>query len=241
MKKISFIFYLFLTLALFFTENSLALTNDEATHILKELFRAEFKILEIKEAPWEGFWEVGAEVGQDKVVIYVSKDLRYIFVGQLLDHRTKRNLTHERLKELRKVDVSTFPLENAIQMGEGKQKLYIFTDPECHFCFQLHQELKLTKEIQAFIFLYPLRPASYEKAKSIWCSQNRLSSLEEVYEGKELKPSSCDTRPIDKNIEFGKRLLIDSTPTIILQNGKIIEGYAYPNTLENILKSSRPQ
>jgi thiol:disulfide interchange protein DsbC len=238
MKKILPISYLFLILVLIFSENSIALTNDEATNILKELFRTEFKILEIKETPFEGFWEVVAEVGQEKMVIYINKDLRYIFHGQLLDRQTKRNLTHERLKELRKVDVSAFPLENAIQMGEGKQRLYIFTDPECYFCFQLHQELKLTKEIQAFLFLYPLRPTSYEKAKSIWCSQNRLSALEEVYQGKELKSPSCDMRPIDKNIELGRRLLIDSTPTIILQNGKIIEGYAYPNTLENILKSS---
>ena len=121
MKKILPISYLFLILVLIFSENSFALTNDEAANILKELFRKEFKILEIKETPFEGFWEVVAEVGQEKMVIYVNKDLRYIFHGQLLDRQTKRNLTHERLKGLRKVDVSTFPLENAIQMGEGKQ------------------------------------------------------------------------------------------------------------------------
>jgi hypothetical protein len=39
-------------------------------------------------------------------------------------------------------------------------------------------------------------------------------------------------------MEFGKRLLIDSTPTLLFQNGKMIEGFASPNTLENLLKSN---
>jgi thiol:disulfide interchange protein DsbC len=227
-----------LLLVLLVSTNSIALTNDEAANILKELFRTEFKILEIKETPFEGFWEVVTESGQEKMIVYIHKNLRYIIHGQLFDRQIKRNLTFERQKELRKVDVSTLPLENAIQMGEGKRKLYVFTNPECYFCFQLHEELKQMKDIEAFFFLYPLSPTSYEKAKSIWCSQNKVSALEEAYQGKELKSPSCDTRSVDKNIEFGKRLLIDSTPTIILQNGKIIEGYPYPNTLENILKSS---
>jgi hypothetical protein len=37
-------------------------------------------------------------------------------------------------------------------------------------------------------------------------------------------------------MEFGKRLLIDSTSTLLFQNGKMIEGYVSPNTLENLLK-----
>jgi len=79
------------------------------------------------------------------------------------------------------------PLENAIPMGQGKRKLYVFTDPQCHFCFQLHEELKQIKNLQTFFFLYPLTPASYEKAKAVWCSQGKLKALEETYEGKELK------------------------------------------------------
>jgi protein-disulfide isomerase len=39
-------------------------------------------------------------------------------------------------------------------------------------------------------------------------------------------------------MEFGKRLLIDSTPTLLFQNGKMVESYVSPNTLENLLKSN---
>lgn len=228
------IFFPFLLLVLF--GKSFALTNEEATHILKDYIKTEFRILEMKEAPLEGFWEVVCGIGQDKVILYVDKNLRFIISGQILDRQTKRNLTLDRLKDLRTVDPSTLPVENAIPMGEGKRKLYVFTDPQCHFCFQLHEELKQIKDLQVFFFLYPLAPASYEKAKSIWCSKGRVKALEETYQGRELKPPSCDTTAINKNMEIGRRLFVDSTPTLLFQNGKIIEGYVLPDALEKLLK-----
>jgi thiol:disulfide interchange protein DsbC len=218
--------------------NCFALTNEEASSILKELIKTEFKILEIREAPSEGLWEVVSEVGQDKTIIYIDKNLKFIITGQILDRQTKRNLTMDRLKEFRKVDPNRLPLENAISMGDGKRKLYVFTDPQCHFCSQLHEELKLVKDLQAFFFLFPLNAASYEKAKSIWCSQNRLKALEESYHGKEPGPSSCNATAIDRNLELGKHLLITSAPTLLFQNGKVIEGYLLPDALENLLRSS---
>lgn len=224
--------------AFFIFTNASALNREEATDILKELIKTEFKILEIREAPLEGFWEVVSEIGHERMIIYIHKNLRFMIHGQILDRQIKKNLTLDRLKDFRRVDPSGLPLENAIPMGEGKRKLYVFTDPQCYFCFQLHEELKQIKDLQTFFFLYPLTPASYEKAKSIWCSQDKPMALEETYQGKELRSPSCDTSPIDKNMEFGKRLLIDSTPTLLFQNGKMIEGFASPNTLENLLKSN---
>lgn len=219
-----------------FYGSSFALTNEEATGILKELIKTEFKILEIREAPLEGLWEVVSEVGQDRMIIYIDKNSKFIFTGQILDRQTKKNLTLDRLKEFRKLDPDRLPLENAIPMGEGKRKLYVFTDPQCHFCSQLHEELKLVKDLQVFFFLFPLNPASYEKAKAIWCSQDRLKALEESYQGKEPGPSSCSVSAIDRNLELGKRLLITSTPTLLFQSGKVIEGYLLPDALENLLK-----
>ena len=238
MKKISITAILFSFLALLLFEESLALTEEEASHILKDLIKTEFKILEIREAPLQGFWEVVSEIGQERKIIYIHKNLRFIINGHILDYQIKRNLTLDRLKDFQKADPSSFPLENAIPMGEGKRKLYVFTDPQCYFCFQLHEELKQIKDLQAFFFLYPLNPASYEKAKSIWCSQDKVMALEETYQGKVLGSPSCDTSPIDKNMELGKRLFIHSTPTLIFQNGNMMEGYSSPNTLEDFLKSN---
>jgi len=228
------ILFSFLILVLF--GKTSALTHEEASHLLKEMIKKEFKIVDVKEAPLEGFWEVVTEIGEERRIIYIHKNLRFIFHGQILDRQTKRNLTLDRLRDFRRVKTSSLPIENAIPMGEGKRKLYVFTDPQCHFCFQLHEELKQIKDLQAFLFLYPLTRASYEKAKSIWCSQDKVKALEETYQGKELGSPSCDTSPIDKNMAFGKRLLIESTPTLFFENGKVMEGYPSSNTLENLLE-----
>lgn len=236
MKRIILISFLVFIFVLLQTTNSFALTKEGAADILKDLIKTEFKILEIREAPLEGFWEIVVEANQEKMIFYIYKNLRYIIHGQILDREIKRNLTLERIKEFRQVDVSKLPLEDAIVMGQGRRKIYIFTDPQCHFCSTLHEELKLTKDIQAYLFLYPLNSTSYEIAKSIWCSPNRLKALEEAYQGMEIKSRSCNTAIIERNLGIGGRLLISSTPTLILQNGKIIEGYSYPDTLENLLK-----
>jgi thiol:disulfide interchange protein DsbC len=235
MKRMMMTVSLFSFLVLLLFGRSLALTNEEASPLLKELIKREFRILEIREAPLEGLWEVVMEIGQERMIIYIHKNLRFIVDGRILDRQTKRNITVDRLKEFRKVNTSTLPLENAIPMGQGKRKLYVFTDPQCHFCFQLHEELKQIKDLQTFFFLYPLTPASYEKAKAIWCSQDRMKALEETYQGKELRFPSCNTHPIDKNMELGKRLLVESTPTLLFQNGKIMEGYTPSDTLERLL------
>jgi thiol:disulfide interchange protein DsbC len=236
MKRMMLIVMLFFFQVLLLFGKSLALTNEEASPLLKEFIKTEFRILEIKEAPLEGFWEVVMEIGQERTIIYIDKTLRFIVHGRILDRQMKRDMTRERLKDFRKVEPSALPLDNAIPMGEGKRKLYVFTDPQCHFCFQLHEELKQVKDLQTFFFLYPLTPASYEKAKAIWCSQDKLKALEETYQGKELRSPSCHTHPIDRNMEFGKRLLVESTPTLLFQNGKMMEGYTASDTLENLLK-----
>jgi len=236
MKKIVLISCLSFVLTHLLFGSALALTREEASPILKELIKTEFRILEVREAPLEGCWEVVCEIGQDRAIVYLHKNLRFIIHGQIWDRQTKRNVTLDTLREFRWVNISALPLGNAIPMGDGKRKLFVFTDPQCHFCFQLHEELKQMKDLQVFFFLYPLSAASHQKAKSVWCSQDRIKALEETYQGKELESPDCDTGPIDRNIEIGRRLLIESTPTVLFENGKMTEGYTSSETLENLLK-----
>ena len=238
MKKIRILSCLILILTPLLWGNAYGLTREEASYTLKEFIKTEFNILEIREAPLEGFWEIVTEVGKEKTIVYLHKNLRFVLLGRILDLQAKKDLTLERWKDFRRVEISSLPLENAITMGEGKRKLYVFTDPECHFCFQLHETLKQMKNIQTFFFLYPLTPNSYKKATSIWCSPDRIKTLEEAYQGKELPFLPCDTKSVDKNIELGKRLNFQTTPILIFQNGKMIEGYTSSENFESLLESN---
>ena len=76
MKRLALATGLLLTFVLLLSKNSMALTNEEAAKILKEAITKELKVLEVKEGPLQGFWEVVAEAGQEKMIVYVDKNLR---------------------------------------------------------------------------------------------------------------------------------------------------------------------
>lgn len=107
------------------------LTKDEATVLLKDLI-PNLKIIEIRESPVKGMWEVDVEAGGRKGPTYVDFSKKHFFAGSIIEIKDKRNLTQERLVDLTKVDVSQIPLDDALLLGEkdAKHKLIVFDDPD---------------------------------------------------------------------------------------------------------------
>ena len=92
------------------------------------------------------------------------------------------------------------------------------------------------KDIAFFIKLYPLRshPEAYEKSKAIVCEKS-LALLEDAYENKPLPKAKCETTVIDKNIALAGKLGINSLPTLILPDGRVVRGYKDAQTLQNLI------
>jgi len=82
------------------------------------------------------------------------------------------------------------------------------------------------KDVAFYIKLFPLKmhPDAYEKSKAIVC-QKSLALLEQAYEKKPLPKATCETTIIDDNIKLAERLRINSLPTMILPDGRVISGY----------------
>jgi len=108
-----------------------SLSSDQARDLLKELI-PDIKILEIKEGPMKGLWEVDMESGGKKGLFYVDYSKKNIFSGNILDIKTRANYTKESFDRLNKVDFSQIPLDNALVMGskDAKYKIVVFDDPE---------------------------------------------------------------------------------------------------------------
>lgn len=179
-------------------------------------------INEIKPAEVDGLYEVTA----GKNILYVDKDVKYLFVGGIYDLADNKNLTEARLRELNRVEFGSLPFDNAIKIGNGERKIAIFYDPDCPYCRNQYQELKKAG-ITAYIFLYPLpmHPKAYDKSVDIWCAKDKVKTLEYWMSGKATgKIKSCDT-PINKNIELAEELQITATPTMILDTGEVIAGF----------------
>jgi len=107
------------------------ITNDEAVTVLKDI-APDIKILEIRPIPLKGLWEVAAEGKGQKVVLYIDFSKKYLISGNLLDIKTKTNLTQGRFDEINKTDVSLIPLDDALVMGDkdAKNRVIVFTDPD---------------------------------------------------------------------------------------------------------------
>lgn len=158
-------------------------------------------------------------------VFYLTEDLRFAFVGNIIDLKTQKNITAERVREVRRIEFASLPKEDAIKMGEGKRSLAVFTDPACSYCKKLHEELKKLKDVAIYIYLYPLDQEGVKRAVDIWCSDNRLQSYEAAVEGKRVRSSGCQDHPIQRNLSLGKRLFVNATPTIITDRNEVINGY----------------
>lgn len=206
------------------------LKKEEAQDILKSL-NPKFKVLEVRDAPSRGLWEVALSADGKKGIAYIDFSKENLIIGQIIKVKTKENLTRERFVELNKVDFSTIPLDNAIVLGEEKalHRVVIFDDPDCPYCAKLHEIIKeILKErndVAFFIKLFPLPIHKDAKRKSIAIQcEKSVELLEKAFHKKAIPDPTCETDEIDKNISLGKRLGITGTPTVILEDGRIISG-----------------
>lgn len=207
-----------------------SITKEEATTLLKEII-PNATIIEVKNSPFKGFWEVDIETGGKKGLLYVDFSKKYIFAGSIIDIKAKRNLSQERFTELNRIDVASIPLDDALILGskDAKHKIIVFDDPDCPFCAKLHQEMKKVveerKDIAFYLKMYPLKihPNAYEKAKAIVCEKS-IALLEDAFAKKEIPKAKCETKVIDENIKLAERLGISGTPAMVFPNGNLVSG-----------------
>ncbi|MBI4688734.1 MAG: hypothetical protein HY754_00450 [Nitrospirae bacterium] len=109
------------------------LSKDEALKVLKEdMTIPDVKVIEVRPGPVKGFWEVAFEAESRKVIGYLDFSKQHIIFGNLLNIKTRANLTGERLQDINRVDVSGIPLDDALVMGDkdAKHKIIVFDDPD---------------------------------------------------------------------------------------------------------------
>jgi len=175
------------------------------------------------------------EVFLDGQIVYTDEKFSFLIAeGRLVEPKTRRDVTGERMDELTKVNFAALPFDQAIKVvkGNGSRKLVVFSDPDCPYCRQLEQkELVNITDVTIYTFLYPLEqlhPDAGNKAKAIWCAPDRVKAWTDWSMNGRLPEgaASCDT-PLDKVADLGRKLGITSTPTLIFVSGKRILG-AYP-------------
>ena len=179
----------------------------------------------VTRTPFFGLFEV--RVGGE--IVYTDDKVTYVFHGSVLDGKTMENLTQERIDKLSSIKFDDLPVASSIKLvsGNGKRRIAYFADPNCGYCKKFEREtLSQLKDATIFIYVYPiLSPDSTVKAKSIWCSADRLKAWNDwMIRGQPpTAAGTCET-PIDAVQAIGQRMRVNATPTIFLSNGRRIPG-----------------
>jgi thiol:disulfide interchange protein DsbC len=169
------------------------------------------------------------EVAIGTEIAYVDKEVSYLFVGRIVDAKTKEDLTQARRDELLQVDYKTLPFDQAVKVvrGDGARQFAVFADPNCPYCKKFEKDLAGMKNVTIYTFLYPiLSQDSFEKARGIWCSSDRAASWNALMlDGKVPAAAAADCKhPLQQNLALGQKLEVSGTPTIIFTDGRRLPG-----------------
>ena len=210
-----------LTLAATF---SLAVVADEAS--VKKAVEAKLgtKVSSVLKSPYLGLYEVYAD-GQ---ILYTDEKLTAIIAGTLIDGKTMKNVTAERMQKLTAIKFSDLPLELAVKQvrGDGRRVMASFEDPNCGYCKKLAKDITKLDNVTIYTFLYPiLSPDSLEKSNQIWCSPDKARAWNDwMMDGKLSGRGDCDTSAVRKTVDLGHRLAITGTPTLFFADGERVPG-----------------
>ena len=195
------------------------------------------KIESVARTPYAGIYEV--VVGDS--IFYTDEKVGFFFKGDLIDARSQKNLTEERLQKLSSIKFEDLPLDIAIKQvrGSGKRVVAIFSDPFCPYCKSLDRALMREDDITIYTFLFPiLRQESPEKARTIWCAPDRAKAYYDfMLSGKEPAAKGGCSAPVDKWLSLGQKVGVRATPTSFTSNGQRVMG-ARPEELVKLIDES---
>jgi len=182
----------------------------------------------VQATPLPGIYEVRFRGTEGMRIVYADEQGAHIIVGEIIDLKTERNLTEDRLRRVSAIGMDTLPYEFAIkvQRGSGKRSLVVFSDPYCPACFEFEKTLAQVDDITVYYFIYPvIRPERIDHSKAAWCSPDRVKAWLDLAQRRKPPAASpnCDT-PIDKILALGSKLGIRSTPTLFFANGERVRG-----------------
>ena len=197
------------------------------------------KIDEILRTPIPGVYEI--RVGSD--ILYTDAKGDHLIQGEVVETKTRRNLTEERVNKLTAIKFDQLPVKDAfvIVRGDGKRKLAVFEDPNCGYCKRFEGDLQKVDNVTVYMFLYPiLGQDSNTKSRNIWCAKDKGKAwLDWMVRDQAPESATCDITALQRNVEFGRKHRITGTPTLIFADGSRVPGDIPREQIEKLLAEAK--
>lgn len=208
------------------------LSVKEANALVKDLGG---RVTKVKFPAMRGVWELDMEKDGKKAVAYLDYGKKHVIPGPIFNLATKKPISGgaQQPAGVTKVNPALLTPANSIILGnpQGKKRLFVFTDPDCPFCAKLHVELKklvaMDPSVVVYVKLFPLKmhPAAYDKSRVIL--QGPSAKLLDDAFAKVTLPApgpNTPTKGVEENIKLAGRLGVNSTPTMIFSDGRVVAG-----------------
>ncbi|WP_298838753.1 DsbC family protein [uncultured Salinicola sp.] len=202
----------------------------------------------VRSVPLEGpIYEVRLKNGD---TVYSDADGRYMVLGSLFDNAPQGliNLTEQsdreaRLAQLSKLDANetvVFPAQ-----GASIGTITVFTDTTCHYCQMLHQEIdQLTAAgVEVRYVPFPREGSQSPGARQlaqVMCSTSPQDAITAAFQGRALEdtPTESCSAAVSRGFALGQQFGVKGTPSIVLPNGEMGEGYMPADKLVQGIKSA---
>jgi thiol:disulfide interchange protein DsbC len=213
--------------------------EDAKTAPVREALKKGFPNLQplsIDETAIKGLYEI--EAGSNIIYFYPEKDL--LVFGEIWT-KDGRNITAEKKAQIATARLKDVPLDKAVKIGNGKNKVIEFTDPDCPYCRKASAFLKGRDDVTLYVFFFPLpiHKEAEAHARYVLCAADKAHALEEVMngqlDGKEV--TACPDKKADallrEHKDLGTKLGVRGTPAFWI-NGQYVAGANIP-VIEGLL------
>jgi thiol:disulfide interchange protein DsbC len=185
------------------------------------------------------------EVSYGSTIFYFNKDASMMFRGDIIDVRTRTNLTEKKRGEARGKLLSSMDESQMIvyPAKDEKAKVTVFTDIDCPYCVKLHREMAdyNAEGITIRYMAYPrsgIGSRSYKKAVNVWCSDDPAKAMGDAKEGQTIPNKNCDN-PVAQQFQLGQALGVQGTPAMFLEDGTSLPGYVPAKSLSAAINEQK--
>jgi len=228
---------------------ALSLTFAHAAFAQEDLIRKNLperlpnlpKIDEVNKTPIPGLYEV--RIGTE--LIYTDALGDHVIQGNIIETKTRTDLTQARIDKITAIDFAALPLKDAIvwKQGTGARKLVVFADPNCGYCKKFETEMQQVKDVTVYTFLIPILGGdSPEKTRNIWCAKDNSAAWRDWMIKGAAAPRSmgnCDVAALQRNVAMAKKYRVTGTPALVFEDGKRVPGALPPEEVEKRFAASR--
>lgn len=210
---------------------------DARDLIREQLNKADSRIpvKSIEATQMDSVYEVSLDSGE---ILYAHESGEYFIVGSLFrvdEEQGLVNVTEQTQNAMRVDALADISADHKITYpatGERKTTLHIYTDVDCPYCRQLHDEVEALNDmgIEVSYLAYPRsgpNSATYKTMVSIWCgdtAEERVELLDKVKSGGQVAEKTCDN-PVMDQLVLGQKMGVSGTPAMVLEDGSMIPGY----------------